>query len=80
MAGLVGELGLGQKVTTKQRLETKAVGEQQQCPENVTIWQLFVARIKDFKSSFALLYWRCRYYSTDNWALLALYFTGIYRT
>lgn len=59
---------------------TKAVGEQKQCPENVlTVWQHFVAWIKDFKSSFALLCWRHRYYWADNWASLALYFKE-YRT
>lgn len=48
----MGELGSGQKATTKESLQTKAVGEQKQCPENVlTVWQHFVARIKDFKSS-----------------------------
>lgn len=30
-----GELGLEQKPAAKDSLETKAVGQQQQCPENV---------------------------------------------
>ena len=39
-----------------------------------TRWQHFVARIKDFKSSFTLLCWKHRCYWVDNQAWLALYF------
>lgn len=40
----------------------------------LTDWQHFVASMKDFESSFALLCWRHRYYLADNWVWLALYF------
>lgn len=56
MAAPWGALGLEQRTATKENLETEAAREQQRGPGDVVaIWQHFVVRVKDFRSSFTLL-------------------------